>query len=167
MVWAAGDVVNLIELKELLEFPGTLAWSIVTSQHEWSSKFCENHTKLLYHGMCGTVWKFRDDDEFGKVVTNHNVVDPVPIKQICSQGVLHGCGGTLLTFPIGLAALELDWQIPHLSTALQMLLLIQGQNTESLAFNIHFPLLGVLCVFIARLSFISTYVTGIYIIKLK
>ena len=87
MVWAAGDMLHLVEFKELLEFLGTVARSIVTPQHEWLSKFCENHTKLLYHSVCGTVWKFPDNDEFGKVVTNHDVVDPVPIKQICSQGV--------------------------------------------------------------------------------
>ena len=43
MVWAARDMVNLIDFKELPEFPGTVAWLIVASQHEWSSKFGEKH----------------------------------------------------------------------------------------------------------------------------
>ena len=52
MVWAASDVVNLIELKELLEFPGTVAWSIAAflsmNGHPNSG---ENHTKspLSWH----------------------------------------------------------------------------------------------------------------------
>ena len=50
----------------------------------------------------------------------------------------HTCGGTSLMFPISLAALELDWQIPHLSTPLWMSSLIPGQNTDSQAFSIHF-----------------------------
>ena len=43
MVWAGGGMVNLVEFKELLEFPGTVTWPIVTPKYEWSSKNCENH----------------------------------------------------------------------------------------------------------------------------
>ena len=82
MMWAAHDVVHLIELKELLELLGTVARSIVASQHEWSAKFSKDHSEFFDHHMCGTVWKSLYDDEFGEVVTNHEEVDLVPVEQI-------------------------------------------------------------------------------------
>ena len=41
-MWAAGDMVNLIETQEVVELPGTVARSIVRSQNEWSAKFSED-----------------------------------------------------------------------------------------------------------------------------
>ena len=43
MVWAAGGMVNLVEFKELLKFPGTVAQLILTPEYELLSKLCENH----------------------------------------------------------------------------------------------------------------------------
>ena len=58
----------------------------------------------------------------------------------------------LQTFPTGLTALEVNWQIPHHSTVSQMSSLIPGQNTLSLAFSMHSPYPGVLHGFVPSLS---------------
>ena len=82
MMWAAHDMVHLIELKELLELLGTVAQSIITSQHEWLAKFSKDHSKFFDHGMRGTVQKSPYNDEFGEVVTDHEEVNLVPVEQI-------------------------------------------------------------------------------------
>ena len=133
IVWAALDVVHLVELKELLELLRTVERSIVTSQQEWSAKFGKDHSEFFDHSMCGIVRKSLHNDEFGDVVTDHEEVNLVPVPKVC-----HRCGGTLLALPKGLAALELNWHVPHLSTALWMSSLIPDQNTDSWAFSIHF-----------------------------
>ena len=56
--------------------------------------------------------------------------------------------------PRGLAALELNWHVPHLSTASRMSSLIPGQNTDSWTSAYIFQLLGVLHVSVAGLSFL-------------
>ena len=52
IVWAAGDVVNLIETQEVVELPGTVARSVVRSQNEQSAKFSEDKSQFLDHCMC-------------------------------------------------------------------------------------------------------------------
>ena len=56
-------------------------------------------------------------------------------------------------FPTGLEALEGEWPIPDFSTVSQMSSLIFGQNTDSLAFKMHFPLLDAFNGSVPRLSF--------------
>ena len=80
MVWAACGVVNLVEFKELLEFPGTVTQPIVTPEYEWSSKLCEDHSQFLYHHMCGSIWNFPHNQKFGKVITNHKKVHSIPVR---------------------------------------------------------------------------------------
>ena len=44
MMWAAGDMVNFVEFKEVMELPGSIAWAIVTFQYEWMSKLSKDHS---------------------------------------------------------------------------------------------------------------------------
>ena len=54
VMWAACNVVNLVELHEVVELPGTVAWAIVTLEYEWMSRFCEDHSQFFDHCMCGS-----------------------------------------------------------------------------------------------------------------
>ena len=58
MMWAARDMVNLVEFKEVVELPGSVAWAIVTFQYKWTSKLYEDHSQFLDHRMCGSIWNF-------------------------------------------------------------------------------------------------------------
>ena len=58
MVWAAGDVVHLVEFKEVMELPGSVTWAIVTFQYKWMSKLSKDDSHFLYHQMCGSIWNF-------------------------------------------------------------------------------------------------------------
>ena len=57
--------------------------------------------------MCGTVGKSSDNQVLGEVVSDHQVVYLVPIEKICAQSVPCMRRHASLTFPTGLAALEL------------------------------------------------------------
>ena len=100
MMWAAHDMVHLIELKELLELLETVARSIVASQHEWLAKFSKDHSEFFDHKHvwnCSEVFAY--NDEFGEVVTNHKEVNLVPVEQIwclrCAMGLVELCWHSL------------------------------------------------------------------------
>ena len=111
--------------------------------------------------MCGTVWKFPDDDEFGKVVTNYDVVNPVPIKHLfpgCATGVVE------LRWHFQLAWLL--WNLigrfhifPQLCKCCH---LFQAKTQIPWLSAYIFPLLGVLHVFAARLSFAEWKVSELW-----
>ena len=44
MMWAASNMVNFVEFKEVVELPGSVAQTIVTFQHKWASKLSKDHS---------------------------------------------------------------------------------------------------------------------------
>ena len=57
--------------------------------------------------MCGTVWKFPHNQVFREVISDHQAVNFVPMEQVGAQSVPCMRWNMSLTFPTGLAALEL------------------------------------------------------------
>ena len=85
MMWAAGDMVNFVEFKEVMELPGSVAWTIVffnTNGHPNLEKNIPSSMVTECVEVFGIFLTSRN-----LLITNHKVVDLVPVEEISSKGV--------------------------------------------------------------------------------